>query len=35
MKRITHPLRFALFCLAVALWNAYEATHLDDPNGFM
>jgi len=27
------PLRFALVSLVIALANAYEATHLDNPNG--
>lgn len=40
MKRVTdwlfdtnHPLRFALVALVLALANAYEATHIDNPNG--
>ena len=30
-----HPLRFALVCLVIGIGNAYEATHIDNPNGLM
>jgi len=40
MKRVSdwlfdtnRPLRFALVALVLALANAYEATHIDNPNG--
>ncbi len=29
------PLRFALVALIIGLANAYEATHIDNPNGIM
>ena len=42
MKRIDdwlfdtkRPVRFALVALVLGLVNAYEATHIDNPNGVM